>query len=114
MLWVPSTTTIEVIDSVPIVVQLCVPNAALAVGISEYRVIVLPTSVQTTSNVGVLSLVILSTFEIPESDADCRSGADTGDTGGVLSSITVLSVLVAAVLELPAGSVTLVAGRLRM
>lgn len=41
-----------------------------------------------TSNVGVVSLVILSVFEVPVSLVFCISGAETGVVGDVTSIVT--------------------------
>ena len=52
--------------------------------------IVEPTSVHAISNVGVVSLVLLSVFESPVSLPDCKSGADVGVDGAVVSIVNVV------------------------
>ena len=108
MLWTPSLRVLLVIDT------LVPPATALPTCVTPSKsVTVKPVEVPETVNVGVLMLVMLSVFELPVSLAACRSGVP-GAAGGVLSKVTVLSVLVETVLELPATSWTLPAATERV
>lgn len=49
--------------------------------------IVEPLSVQRASKFGVVSLVVLSVFDVPVSETPCKSRAELGVLGGVLSRL---------------------------